>query len=76
MIQSNKGKCLIEGAGGQILIELNHIFHTMLTDEPELITAVVTAWSPVMQYKANDMDEILLKNLYKISNRLAKEFEK
>ena len=76
MIKSNHGECLIEGQGGDILIELNHIFHTMLTDEPELLIAATTAWSDVMETKIADLDETLLTALYKISRRLAKEYGK
>lgn len=76
MIKSNHGECLIEGRGGDVLLELNHIFHTMLTDDPELLIAVTTAWSDVMETKIVDSDETLLNALYKISSRLAKEFGK
>lgn len=75
MIKSNHGECLIEGRGGEVLLELNHIFHTLLTDNPELLIAVTTAWSPVMETKIDDTDEALLKALYKMSNHFAEGFD-
>ena len=75
MIQSNKGECLIEGKGSEILLELNHIFHTFLSDHPELLIAVTTAWSPVMEREIDNTDEELLTRIYKVSSGLANKFE-
>ena len=75
MIKSDHGECIIDGKGHELLVELNHIFDTILTEQPELLIAVTTAWSPVMETKMTDTDEILLKCLYKVSSRLAEEFE-
>ena len=74
MIKSDHGECTIDGKGGEILLDLNHIFSTLLEEQPELLIAVTTAWSPIMETKIADTDEMLLKCLYKISNKLAKEF--
>lgn len=76
MIKSNHGECLIEGRGGEVLLELNHIFHTLLSDNPELLIAVTTAWSDTMEKATVNTDEALLTCLYKVSSRLAKEYEK
>lgn len=75
MIKSNHGECLVEGKGGDVLLELNHIFHTILTDNPELLIAVTTAWSGTMEKAMVNTDEALLTCLYKVSSRLAKEYE-
>ena len=75
MIKSNHGECLVEGKGGEVLLELNHIFHTILTDNPELLIAVTTAWSSVMEREITNTDEALLTSLYKVSIGLAEHFE-
>ena len=75
MIKSNHGECFVEGKGGEVPLELNHIFHTILTDNPELLIAVTTAWSDAMEKAIVNTDETLLKCLYKVSSGLAKHFE-
>lgn len=75
MIKSNNGECIVEGKGREVLFELNHIFHTFLSDNPELLIAVTTAWSPVMEREITNADEVLLTSLYKVSSSLTKHFE-
>ena len=75
MIKSNHGECLIDGKGGDVLFELNHIFHTLLKDNPELLIAVTTAWADVIERQMSNADETLLRCLYKISSGLANDFE-
>ena len=75
MIKSNQGECVIDGIGGEILLELNHIFHTCLQDTPELLIAVVTAWSPVMEEQVDKLDTKLMSRLYTISSNCADNFE-
>ena len=75
MIKSNRGECLIDGKGINILYELNQIFSTVLEEQPELLAAVVTAWSPAIENNLNNVDRKLLAGLYKISDDLRERWE-
>ena len=75
MIKSNKGACFIEGKGGDILFELNHIFATTLEDHPELLTAVVAAWSPALDRVIDKLDTDLLTGMFKMSDTLRERME-
>ena len=75
MIKSNRGECLIDGKGIDILYELNHIFQTILEEQPELLTAVVTAWTPAIEKRTDKLDRKILIGLYEISDELRERVE-
>lgn len=75
MIKSNQGECEICGRGVDCVYDLNLIFSAVLEKEPELLTAVVTAWTPAIEKRFDNLDRKLVAALFKISNDLSERME-
>lgn len=48
MIKANKGHLEVSGYNDDIIFELNLIFDALIVRQPELLIAVMTAWSSTL----------------------------